>query len=168
MADAKLDLTLAKVTEDDLEPIVELEKASYHPDEAATAEKLTFRAKHASDFFLVARIGEEIVGFICGTLSETQQLVEETMSEHNSGGKYLCIHSVVVAEKFRRKKIGVQMMQQYLQFISSQSQLLQIILICHEYLIKFYASSGFKRIGKSSIVHGPDPWFEMRYDIKKS
>jgi hypothetical protein len=37
----------------------------------------------------------------------------------------------------------------------------KIALICKELLIGFYSGAGFKLVGKSPVVHGLDPWFEM-------
>ena len=33
-----------------------------------------------------------------------------------------------------------------------------------EPLIGFYEAGGFALVGKSDVVHGADPWFEMRSD----
>ncbi len=35
-----------------------------------------------------------IVGFVNGTLAKERHLTHESMSEHESAGSYLCIHSV--------------------------------------------------------------------------
>ena len=44
----------------------------------------------------------------------------------------------------------------------------RILLICHQNLIPLYERVGFKLVGKSPVVHGPDPWFEMRLDLEDS
>ena len=38
-------------------------------------------------------------------------------------------------------------------------------LICKENLIHMYTKAGFQLIGKSHIVHGKDPWFDMDWTI---
>ena len=83
-----------------------LEAASYPADEAATPEKLKYRSEVAGTFFRVACVGRDgdVVGFVCGTATDHEELEEETMSVHVKGGSVLCIHSVVVAEKRRRSE----------------------------------------------------------------
>ncbi len=54
---------------------------------------------HAGRHFLVARLHADgsdgpIVGFVNGTLAKERHLAHESMSEHESAGSYLCIHSV--------------------------------------------------------------------------
>jgi hypothetical protein len=54
---------------------------------------------HAGRHFLVARLRADgpagpIVGFVNGTLAKERHLTHESMSEHESAGSYLCIHSV--------------------------------------------------------------------------
>jgi len=42
-------------------------------------------------------------------------------------------------------------------------QLREVRLICKEQLIPLYAGAGFSMVGPSDVVHGQDPWFEMRW-----
>lgn len=55
----------------------------------------------------------EMVGFICGTCCPGSELSHETMSGHDPAGPTLCIHSVVVDEKFRRKGYATTMLKVY-------------------------------------------------------
>jgi len=41
-----------------------------------------------------------------------------------------------------------------------------ISLIAHEELISFYVAAGFKLFGKSEVVHGSKPWFELRCSLQ--
>jgi hypothetical protein len=34
--------------------------------------------------------------------------------------------------------------------------------MCKKPLIPFYSDAGFTLVGQSDVVHGLDPWFEMR------
>ena len=55
----------------------------------------------------------------------------------------LCIHSVVVAERFRRDKIGSRMLKEYLEHVSANLPEVELVLlICKAYLKSFYASCG--------------------------
>ena len=35
-------------------------------------------------------------------------------------------------------------------------------LICKNHLVPLYAGAGFQVVGPSAVVHGADPWTEMR------
>jgi len=42
-----------------------------------------------------------------------------------------------------------------------------ILLMCKRPLIPFYSDAGFTLVGQSDVVHGADPWFEMRCQVTK-
>lgn len=53
-----------------------------------------------------AQVDEELIGLINGTLTTNEDcLTEESMATHEPAGTVLCIHSVVTAEKWRRRGI---------------------------------------------------------------
>ena len=150
---------------EDVARCAELEAAGYPSDEAASTESLTFRQANAPDYFLVAtKNDDEIVGFVCGTLTASSDLTHESMSEHESAGTLLCIHSVCVDEAYRRKKIATRALKAYLTCVSQiNSQITEVRLICKEKLIPLYEGAGFRLLGASSIQHGKDQWFECLY-----
>lgn len=41
----------------------------------------------------------------------------------------------------------------------------RVLLIVHEDLKEFYEKAGFEWLGKSDVVHGSKPWFEMRRNL---
>lgn len=88
------------------------------------------------------------------------------MSIHVPGSQSVCIHSVCVAREYRRKGIAVGLLQEYgsrLQKAASEGATYQrILLISHEELMGLYTKAGFETVGKSGVVHGSRPWFEMR------
>lgn len=43
----------------------------------------------------------------------------------------------------------------------------RIVLLAHDNLVPFYESCGFKNLGKSDVVHGSLPWYEVRVDLKR-
>ncbi|KAL6075731.1 Arylalkylamine N-acetyltransferase [Balamuthia mandrillaris] len=168
MAAADSGLHFESATEDLLDELYALEVASYPSDEAATKEKMRLRLTAAAPFFRVAFQkdgGEEekrLVGFVCSTLVEGDSLTHSSMAEHAPHGTTLCIHSVVIHKDFRRKGFGTKMLRAYMDHIAEQHpEITLVLLITHQYLVSFYQSCGFRLVGKSSVVHGPDPWFEM-------
>lgn len=54
-----------------------MEEASYPPDEAASRERLQYRLANAGDVFMVACSTTEVVGFVCATLSNSQQMTHD-------------------------------------------------------------------------------------------
>eukprot|EP00239_Pterosperma_sp_CCMP1384_P007878 CAMPEP_0197855514 /NCGR_PEP_ID=MMETSP1438-20131217/26783_1 /TAXON_ID=1461541 /ORGANISM="Pterosperma sp., Strain CCMP1384" /LENGTH=194 /DNA_ID=CAMNT_0043470653 /DNA_START=232 /DNA_END=816 /DNA_ORIENTATION=+ len=146
--------------------VAELEAAGFPEDEAASLESIQFRCDRAGDLFLVAVKGENIIGFVNGTLTAGSKLHHDTMSQHDPSGETLCIHSVCVQQDQRRNKVGTKMLKSYIQFVqASTPSIRRIALICKEYLVEFYTSCGFEMVGPSDIVHGKDPWFEMSITV---
>mmetsp|Transcript_28911 Transcript_28911/g.37991 ORF Transcript_28911/g.37991 Transcript_28911/m.37991 type:complete len:478 (+) Transcript_28911:205-1638(+) len=142
-----------------------IEAASYPEDEAATFEKLKFRQESAGDYFvgLYTSEGDNLLGFVCGTCCHGDSLEEGTMSVHIADGPSLCIHSVVISEEFRRKGHATLLLKAYVEFISHKLQNIKtILLISKAHLLRFYVRCGFSLVGLSDIVHGKDPWFEMK------
>ena len=105
---------------EDVPVVSEMEKNSYPPDEAASPENLTYRQANAGDFFLVGlkpneTTGEdEIVSYVCGTLTSADVLTHDSMSTHEPTGKTLCVHSVVTEGGHRRTKIGTKTLRAYM------------------------------------------------------
>ncbi|CAM9592686.1 unnamed protein product [Ectocarpus sp. 4 AP-2014] len=174
-------LEVRGLSEANLPKAVEIETASYPEDEAASPENMRFRRTNADDFFLEATLKtagesggggggggeeEELVGFVCGTCSQGEELSHESMHLHDPNGQTLCIHSVVVAEKFRRRGYATEMLKAYVESVAlTQPGVRRVCLIAKAGLLGMYASCGFSLKGLSPVVHGKDPWFEMRIDL---
>lgn len=88
------------------------------------------------------------------------------MSAHVPSSPSVCIHSVCVSQKHRRSRIGLNLVKEYIsRFQAAREAGLpyeRILLITHENLRGFYEKGGFEWIGKSNVVHGSEPWYEMR------
>ena len=154
---------LRRPTLTDLDSLLELEARSYPADEAASRESLAYRISNAPACFRLAEDGGGLLGFVCGTLSRDEHLLDASMSEHHADGASLCIHSVVVDPDRRRKGVGRALVGAYLDAVAPDlPDVTRVLLICKEHLKAFYASNGFELVGLSEVVHGQDPWFEMR------
>lgn len=155
----------------DLPGIIELEAASYPADEAATPDKLRFRAAVAARYFLVAwgtaparaAEGRTLLGFVCGTATAADVLEEVAMSSHDAHGTTLCIHSVVVAPAFRRRGFARWMLTAYLQAVAAapDNVIKTVLLLTHTANQALYESVGFVSRGLSAVHHGAVPWVEM-------
>lgn len=153
----------------DLTLVAEIEANSYPADEAASPENLAFRQASAGDFFLVGVQsgatrdgGDELVSYVCGTLTADTVLTHESMSEHNPDGTTLCVHSVVTEGGHRRKQIGTKTLKAYVQWVVRRRPEVELVLLlCKRELIGFYEGVGFRMVGPSEVEHGADQWYEM-------
>lgn len=107
-----------------------------------------------------------IIGFICST--RCKSFTAEAMKTHDSAGKTLAIHSVVVEERYRNCGVASAMMQDYLSAIGRLNQggslkvkMDKMMLMAKKDLLAFYVRSGFMAMGVSSVVHGKEQWFEL-------
>ncbi|GAA6016120.1 hypothetical protein JCM11491_000674 [Sporobolomyces phaffii] len=149
---------------DDVAKAYELESASYPPDEAASHASLAYRQEHASKYFLGA-FEEELVGFICSTRTSSSTLTHESMETHEPSGQYLAIHSVCVSPRHRKRGIAKSLLEEYVNRVKSFDEVRGIRLIAKEGLVGMYERGGFTLKGKSQVVHGKDPWFELGIDF---
>jgi hypothetical protein len=58
-----------------------LEIESFRADEAASLESITYRQKHAGQFFYGLYLDADLVGFVNGTLTASQELHHDTMTK---------------------------------------------------------------------------------------
>ena len=99
---------------------------------------------------------------VCGTLTAGSSLTHDTMFKHNPAGTLLCIHSVVIDHRFRRRGLATAMLRQYLEHIrTNQPAVRQVRLLCKPHTKELYERCGFTSLGPSSVVHGADTWFEL-------
>ena len=145
------------------------ENLAYPADEAGSYEAFAYRQSVAPSLFLGAyesHSGEKrLIGFICSTLSKLESLTHESMETHDPEGKTICIHSVCVDPAYQGRKVGSALLKEYIrQWTDGPYD--GISLISHEELIEFYVAAGLKLIGKSEVVHGSKPWFELQYPLQ--
>lgn len=93
------------------------------------------------------------------------------MHTHDPTGTAVCVHGLTVVEQYRRTGIASALLKEYILRLQDNpavgiNHADKILLICHEDLIPLYMKAGFALQGKSSVVHGPKAWFEMRIELK--
>jgi ribosomal protein S18 acetylase RimI-like enzyme len=158
-------MALRAATLADLNALTALEARSYPADEAASRETLKLRLTLAPECTALREDDSGLVGFVCSTRARGETLTEASMHEHVAGGETLCIHSVVIDPERRRRGLGSQMMREYLNYAAELPDLERIALIAKAHLVEFYRDVGFELVGPSRVVHGKDPWFELRTSI---
>ena len=162
-------LEFALVKESDLDELMDLELAGYPADEAATPASMAKRVAEAGDIFLVARpaSGGPIVAFVCSTRTSSVEYTHEAMEQHEAGTSSVCIHSVCVDKRWRRRGVARAALAEYVRRCGDGSfvNVKRAMLICKEHLIPLYKGAGFTLVGPSAVVHGQDPWFDMAMDF---
>jgi len=107
----------------------------------------------------------ELIAFICSTLTSSPTLTHESMQRHEPLGEYLAIHSVCVQDQHRNKGVAKGLLNEYLKRVNEQGRVKGIRLISKRHLVPMYEGVGFTNKGKSQVVHGKDPWFELAIDF---
>lgn len=171
-------LTYTPATLADLDIVNEYEQISYHPDEAASRTQLERRIGYASEsgpeLFTVARDIEtdKVVGFLCSTLTEGDLVTDESMSVHNPKGTTVCLHSVCVSPDHRKQGIATKLMTNWIEQLKEanakeqeKKKYKRVALLSRPNLIGLYESVGFKNIGVSKVVHGPEPWYDCILEL---
>ncbi|KAF9324146.1 hypothetical protein BGZ91_003128 [Linnemannia elongata] len=189
-----LPLEFKLVSADEVPLTHAIEIQEYPETEAASLENLLFRQNAAPELFLGCYLRKddnqgsptsihpnsnstntslELVGYIVSTLVIGDHLTHSSMSSHDPSGDTVCIHSVCVSNAFQRRGIATRLLREYLQHLQilnnnvhASKKLKRVLLIAHEHTIGLYAGVGFVFVGKSSVEHGPDPWFEMVYTLE--
>lgn len=154
----------------EVEECARVEAASYPADEAASPEQLESRQREAGAYFL-GTFDEAgvLVGFVCGTRAAGPALTDESMERHVPNGPLLCVHSVVTRPEMRKRGVASVMLRGYLQAVAADTNGASAppsacALIAKAHLVGLYQKSEFQLVGLSPVVHGADPWFELRID----
>ncbi|CAG8451120.1 9178_t:CDS:2 [Funneliformis caledonium] len=146
-------LIFKHVDASDVERAFQLESEGYPPEEAASLETLQYRQK--------------LIGFIVSTSTLSKSLTHESMSLHEQEGKTVCIHSVCVDKKYRRGGVATKLLKEYISSLKGSGDVGEDVkyercaLLAHEYLIPLYRNVGFKLMGESQVIHGPEKWFDL-------
>ncbi|KAF7728448.1 hypothetical protein EC973_006128 [Apophysomyces ossiformis] len=168
MANAN-ELEFAPVSLEDLDIIAALEAISFHPDEAASKEQLAKRIGYATQeddaLMAVARYHGQLVGYIATTLTNASLVTDESMSSHEPGGQTVCLHGVCIAPEYRGRGWAVALMRYWIQQLKRKNKYKRIALLSRPQLTGLYETVGFRTLGKSQVVHGPEPWYDCILDL---
>ncbi|KAJ5454076.1 acyl-CoA N-acyltransferase [Penicillium daleae] len=98
-------------------------------------------------------------------VSEPVVVDGQTVGNDPSGGN-VAIHSVVTIPEFQGKGIGRDMVKAYVEYIREEARdVKSIVLIAHDYLIRFYEQGGFKNRGTSECRFAGGVWTDLVCDI---
>ena len=97
------------------------------------------------------RHARQLVGFTCGTATSSDHFTLQSMSEHDSSGRNVAIHSLVVSQAFKGHRLGQALLLELKRRLSEGDQYDRIVLACHEELRSWYARAGFTDNGPSDL-----------------
>jgi len=145
---------------------IDIEQSGFPPDEAGSLESFSFRQSQAPTLFLGAYDNDQLIAYVCSTLSSDESITHASMSTHVPDGRSVCIHSVCVDKSFQRRGVALSLLKEYIARLQSANLYDRALLIAHEELLSLYEKAGFTLVGKSPVTHGSRPWFEMKFDFK--
>ncbi|MGX9134664.1 GNAT family N-acetyltransferase [Rummeliibacillus sp. JY-2-4R] len=155
---------------DDFDQLMEIEKLSFTPDEAATEVAFVNRIRMIPDTFLIAVEGEEILGFINGPVMDnpfiTDDLFSETKENPETGGVQ-SILGIAVHPSHRKKGIASILLTE-LEKEAALKNRTSVTLTCLETLIPFYEKHGYENDGVSESEHGGEVWYNMTKKLEKA
>lgn len=94
-------------------------------------------------------------------VSEPVVVDGQTVGNDPSGGN-VAIHSVVTIPEFQGKGIGRDMVKAYVEYIREEARdVKSIVLIAHDYLIRFYEQAGFENRGTSECRFAGGVWTDL-------
>ncbi|KAJ1961840.1 hypothetical protein IWQ62_003730 [Dispira parvispora] len=172
---------------DNVQAAYALEMQGYPASEGASLATLTYRHDVAPHLFLglygtgqpmdgprnhsttCVLPKDTLVGYISATAGQQERLTHDTMATHQPQGTRVYIHSVCVNPRYQRKGVASCLLQEFPRhlcrlanhFPDQYPRYDSILLIAHEYLFPLYLKNGFRLLGPSSVVHGPEEWYEF-------
>ncbi|KAB8071177.1 acyl-CoA N-acyltransferase [Aspergillus leporis] len=89
-------------------------------------------------------------------------LVDGEVIGNDPRGASVAVHSVVVLPEYQGTGVGKCLVKRYIEYIRTAGiPAERIILLCHDYLIRFYESAGFENRGLSQCRYAGETWYDM-------
>lgn len=156
-------MEITKVTLKDLPEIVRIENLGFTPEEAGTKEQYQDRIEKLQDTFLIARINEQVAGFVVGPAVK-EKFVEDWMYKNTpknlpTGGNQI-IFTIAVDPKFRGHSIGSKLLKA-MEDNARKAQRESISLTSLEKNLPFYLKNGFKNLGVADSEHAGETWYNL-------
>lgn len=156
-------IKITNVTMADLPAVLTIERAGFSPAEAGTPVAFRDRITKISDTFLVARDGNQVVGFIVGPVTQdkfvTDEMYRRTPKNLPTGGHQLVL-SIAVAPEYRRQGVGSRLLSA-LEKLARNQRRSTISLDSLAENFPFYLVNGFKKAGISDSNHAGETWYHL-------
>jgi GNAT superfamily N-acetyltransferase len=96
--------------------------------------------------------------------SDEAVVVDGQVVGNDPMGENVAIHSVVTIPQFQGRGVGKALVRAYIEYIKETqrgSDFRSIVLIAHDYLVKFYEQGGFENRGVSECRFAGGVWFDL-------
>lgn len=151
---------LQKLDQEILERLIEIYMSGYENMREYGGEGESYAKRYlrwcwnkAKDGFFVAKLGDEIVGFI---------VCDNDWYSKYEGRVVGAVHEFVVDKRFQGHGIGHKLMENCLEYLSKYHNRIELwVGEKNEGAIKFYESYGFRKVGQNGI------WVRMVKDLRK-
>ena len=151
---------LQKLDQETLERLIEIYMRGYENMREYGGEGESYAKRYlrwcwdkAKEGFFVAKVGDEIAGFI---------VCDNDWYSKYEGRIVGAIHEFVVDKKFQGHGIGHRLMEKCLEYLGRYNDRIELwVGEKNEKAIRFYEEYGFKRVGQSGI------WVRMVMDFRK-
>lgn len=148
----------------DAAQLAKIEALCFPAEEAASLKSIGERLKAFPNHFYVACIGETIIGFVNGCVSDSSCIKDEMYENtdtHKEDGMYQTVFGLDVLSEFRGHGIAHSLMERLIEESKNEGRK-AVVLTCKENLIGFYETMGFVNYGMSASAHGRAVWYDMK------
>ncbi len=162
-----------------LDSLIELEQQAFPPDVAEKRQVYEFRLTSSPSTCMgifqmeeqeAGNYSMELIGYICGTLSNQDYYSAELLKEenHDRKGKNVMIHAFVINPKHQGNGIGKKSFLHYLKhFQKVQLPLHSFALVCKPNLIGFYEKLGFHVTNRLVQLGNSSDWHELQKPVEQ-
>ncbi|BDZ29814.1 GNAT family N-acetyltransferase [Lactiplantibacillus sp. WILCCON 0030] len=161
-----MEITSVKMT--DLPQLLTIEKAGFSAAEAGSEAAYRERIEKLAATFLVARDGDEILGFIVGPAVKARYIEDEmfaqTPTNLDHGGHQL-VFTLAVSPLARHQKIGSQLLTA-LEKVARSAQRESMALTCLARLVPFYERNGYHNQGVADSSHAGETWYNLEKKLE--
>lgn len=156
-------MEITNVTMNDLPAILRIERLGFTAEEAGTKNQYQDRINKLADTFLVAKIDEEVVGFIVGPATKEKYvedwMYEKTPDNLSNGGNQI-IFTIAIDPKYRGQSIGSKLLDA-IEDNARKHNRKSISLTSLEKNVPFYLKNGFENQGVADSAHAAETWYNL-------
>lgn len=156
-------LMIQLATPEDLNEISRIEDICFPPAEAAKKEVIAKRLVAFRDSFFVARVNDQIIGFVNGRATDSLVIHDELFYDakpEDAIGENWCIFGLDVLPEYQNRGIAAKLMEHFIE-AAKKHQKKRVLLTCKERLVPYYEKFGFVNDGLSKSAHGGAEWYDM-------
>ena len=162
--------TIDPNSEEEILQAIEIEQTEFPPNEACSSKDMRERATKAYENFLIAYIGNEVVGYLNGLPTNEEVFRDEFFTDINlydKNGKNVMLLGLAVKDKYKMNGIAKAIMLKYIEQEKSKGRK-RMVLTCLPRLVEMYKKFGFKDLGISNSVWGGESWHDMEINLDET